>query len=292
MQAKVEQQDIYQQITDEVIRDLEAGTVPWEQAWNGGFSFPRNAASATDYHGINVLILWCKQRRQNFASSQWLTYNQAQSLGGQVKRGEKATRIVYYKALEVERENDKGESETHKIPMLKTHAVFNLTQCEGLETLLEIETGIQPKNEIGVCESAENIVKVSGAAVHFGSSAMAFYQPDEDVIEMPERHQFKDQIGFYSTMLHELTHWTGHSSRLGREFPKTAASDSVRANEELIAELGSSFLCAKAGLPYTTQHAAYIKTWLVALKNDKKAIFKAAARAREASEFLLGKLAH
>lgn len=291
MQNQVEQQDIYQQITDEIIRDLEAGTVPWEKPWSGGLGFPRNASSSTDYNGINVLILWCKQRRQNFASSQWLTYNQAQSLGGQVKRGEKATRIVYYKALEIEKENDQGENETHKIPMLKTHAVFNLTQCEGLETLLEIETGIQAKNEIEVCESAESIIKASGAAVRFGTSAMAFYEPKADAIEMPERHQFNDQIGFYATMLHELTHWTGHESRLAREFPKTDAADSVRANEELIAELGSSFLCAKAGLPYTTQHASYIKAWLVALKNDKKAIFKAAARAREASEFLIGKLA-
>jgi antirestriction protein ArdC len=292
MQTQVEQQDIYQQVTDEVIRDLESGTAPWEKPWNGGFSFPRNAASSTDYSGINVLILWCKQRRQNFASSQWLTYNQALSLGGQVKRGEKATRIVYYKTREVEQENEKGVSETQKIPMLKTHAVFNLTQCEGLERVLEEETGVQEKNEIEVCKNAENLVWASGATIRFGTSAMAFYEPKEDTIQMPERYQFKDQVGFYATMLHELTHWTGHESRLDREFPKTDAADSVRANEELIAELGSSFLCAKAGLPYTTQHAAYIKTWLVALKNDKKAIFRVAARAREASEFLLGKLTH
>ena len=292
-QTETKTRDIYQEVTNDIIRDLEAGTIPWEKPWNGsGFAFPRNADSQNDYHGINVLILWCQQRRKQFSSSQWITYRQAQTLGAQVRRGEKATTIIYYKPLAIEETNNRGEMETRTIPMLRTHSVFNIAQCEGLEKLIEIENrpvdgGSSPE----VCERAEGLVKASGATIQFDGGDMAFYDPTADSIHLPKVENFKDQTGYYGTVLHELTHWTGHGTRLAREFPKSL-KESARAREELVAELGSSFLCAHAGLSYTTQHAAYIESWLSALKGDKTAIFKAAARAREASEFLLSKTAH
>ncbi len=276
--------DIYEQVTNEIIQDLEAGHIPWEKPWNGGLELPQNAVTKTIYNGINILILWSKQRRKQYASAKWLTYKQAQELGGQVKKGEKATSIIYYKQLKIDKESENGESETKMIPMIKSHSVFNISQCEGLEILLNEDEKEGEQKNIEPVESAELLVKSSGAKV-FHDDVMAFYSPTTDEIHLPKVSAFKDQVSYYGTLLHELTHWTGHTSRLNRNLKKIP-NKMERAEEELIAELGSSFLCAQVGLPYTSQHAAYIESWLKNLRNDKKAIFKAAARAKEAADFL------
>lgn len=276
--------ELYSQVTEQIIADLEAGTIPWEQPWNGGFSLPRNASTQNSYSGINILILWMRQKKACFTSSQWLTFNQARGLGGSVKKGEKATRILFYKPLKIDGKNEAGESEEKTIPMLKTHAVFNLSQIEGLETLQQIEHGIVSKNEPEVCNEAETILVKSGAQLSFDGGFQAFYNPLSDSIHMPEKTRFKDQLGYYKTLLHELVHWTGAESRLDRNLATKERAH--YAHEELIAELGSSFLCAHVGLKYTSQHASYLESWLKVLREDKAAIFKAASQARVATEFL------
>lgn len=280
-------QEIYSRVTEQIIADLEAGVVPWEKPWSGGFSLPRNASTQNFYSGINVLILWMRQKKANFTSSQWLTFNQAKALGGSVKKGEKATRIIFYSPLKVEEKNDAGEVEEKKISMLKVHSVFNLTQIEGLESLHEIERGTAQKSEPEIYEEAEKVLQKSGAKLSFDGGPMAFYDIGKDSIHLPEKSSFKDQVGYYATMLHELTHWTGAEARLNRNLQSNKSKPQY-AIEELVAELGSSFLCAHVGLKYTAQHASYINEWLKVLREDKAAIFKAAAQARAATEFLVG----
>ncbi len=277
--------ELYTQVTEQIIADLEAGTIPWEQPWNGGFSLPRNASTQNSYSGINILILWMRQKKAGFTSSQWITFNQAKALGGSVKKGEKATRILFYQPLKVEEKNDAGELEEKTIPMLKTHAVFNLSQVDGLESLQKIEHGTALRSEPEICKEAETILAKSGAKLSFDGGAMAFYNVNTDSIHMPEKSNFKDQLGYYGTMLHELVHWTGAENRLDRNLATKGTTH--YAQEELIAELGSSFLCAHVGLKHTTQHASYIESWLKVLREDKAAIFKAASQARVASEFLI-----
>ena len=277
--------ELYSQVTEQIIADLEAGTIPWEKPWDGGFSLPRNASTQNSYSGINILILWMRQKKARFSSSQWLTFNQARELGGVVKKGEKATRILFYKPLKIEGTSDAGELEEKTIPMLKTHAVFNLSQISGLESLQEIEKALATKNEPEICQEAENLLERSHARVSFDGGAQAFYNVNFDSIHMPEKAAFKDQLGYYGTLLHELVHWTGAENRLDRKLANKGREH--YAAEELVAELGSSFLCAHVGLKYTTQHAAYIELWLKVLREDKAAIFKAAAQARLATEFLI-----
>ena len=283
--------EIYSQVTEQIIADLEAGTVPWEQPWSGGFSLPRNGSTQNFYSGINILILWMRQKKAGFTSSQWLTFNQAKALGGSVKKGEKGTRIIFYSPLKIEEANIAGELEEKKISMLKVHSVFNLTQIEGLESLLEIELGTAQRAEPEICEEAERVLQSSGAKLSFDGGPMAFYDIKDDSIHMPEKAVFNDQLGYYATMLHELTHWTGAESRLNRNFQSNKSKPQY-AVEELVAELGSSFLCAHVGLKYTAQHASYINEWLKVLREDKGAIFKAASQARVATEFLVNAQQH
>ncbi len=278
---------IYAQVTEQIISDLEAGHIPWERPWTGGFLFPQNASTMNSYSGINVLILWMRQRKAGFESSQWITFNQARELGAKVKKGEKATTIIYYQPLNIEEKNAAGDLEKKTVPMLKTHSVFNICQCEGLESLLRIERGEnQNLQEPEVCNKAEAIVEASKAQISFDGGDRAFYSPTKDSIHLPSKTAFKDQLGYYATVLHELTHWTGASSRLSRDLGQSEQIGHY-AKEELVAELGSSFLCAHVGLTYTSQHAAYIESWLRVLKHDTSAIFKAASQARLASEYLI-----
>ena len=276
--------EIYQQVTEQIMADLEQGVLHWAQPWTGGFGLPRNASTENYYSGINILILWMRQKKAGFQSSQWLTFNQARELGGSVRKGEKATRIIFYSPLKVEEKNAAGELESKTVPMLKTHSVFNLTQIEGLETLLESELGTTSIPQPEICAEAERILSLSQAKVDFDGGAMAFYDVVSDSIHLPAKSTFNEQLGYYTTLLHELTHWTGTESRLGRSLSAKATPE--YAKEELIAELGSSFLCAHVGLTYTSQHASYIESWLKVLREDMSAIFKAASQARRATEFL------
>ena len=244
--------DIYQEITNQIISDLERGLPVWEKPWEKGFmGFPENAFSKSFYSGVNTLILWLRQSKTGFETSQWITFLQVKKLGGKVKKGEKATPIVFYKKLVI---TDKESEEEKTIPLLKTHAVFNLSQTEGLEHLIK-----KPSSEEGPkfkdVEKAEEVIKKPEADISFAFVDRACYLPEEDKILMPKKEQFKTQEGFYSTMFHELSHWTGHKSRLERAMGGKKGSKTY-AFEELVAEISASFICCHLGFKYSTQHSA------------------------------------
>ena len=280
----MDKKDIYQEITNQIISDLEKGLPVWEKPWEKGFmGFPENAFSKSFYSGVNTLILWLRQSTTGFETSQWMTFLQVKKLGGKVKKGEKATRIVFYKKLMI---TDEESEEEKTIPLLKTHAVFNLSQTEGLGHLIK-KFSSKEKPLFQDVKKAEELIKKSEADIAFAPIDRACYQPVDDKILMPKKEQFKTQEGFYSTMFHELSHWTGHKSRLNRKKGNKKGSKDY-AFEELIAEISASFICCHLGFEYSTQHSAYVKDWLKVLKEDKKAIFKASSQAQKATEFILG----
>ena len=205
------------------------------------------------------------------------------NLGGSVKKGEKATPIVFYKKLII---IDKESEEEKTIPLLKTHAVFNLSQTKGLEHLIK-KPDSKEKLLFQDVEKAEQLIKKSKSEISFAPIDKACYLPEEDKILIPKKEQFKTQEGFYSTMFHELSHWTAHKSRLDRPI-KNKQGSKAYAFEELVAEISASFICCHLGFEYSTQHSAYVKTWLEVLKEDKKAIFRAFSQAQKATEFILG----
>ena len=278
--------DIYQEVTNQIISDLEKGLPVWEKPWKKGFmGFPTNAFSKSFYSGVNTLILWLRQSNTGFETSQWMTFLQVKKLGGSIKKGERATQIVFYKKLVI---TDKESEEEKTIPLLKTHAVFNLSQTEGLKHLIK-KPSSKAEPLFQDVEKAEQLIKQSKADISFAPIDKACYQPTEDKILMPKKEQFKTQEGFYSTMFHELTHWTAHKLRLDRPI-KNKQGSKAYAFEELIAELSASFICYHLGFEYSTQHSAYIKDWLEVLKEDKKAIFRASSQAQKATEFILGEV--
>ena len=274
--------DIYQEITNSITLDLEHGTPVWEKPWEKGFSgFPKNEFSKSIYSGINTVILWNRQGDIGADSSQWLTFRQAQNLGGHIKKGKKAIRIIFYKQIKVE---DEDTGEEKEIPVIKPHPVFNLSQCEGLDHLLK--TPDEREQTFQDETTAEELIKNSQAKIKIANFNKAIYTPSKDKISMPRKSQFKTKEGFYSTMFHELSHWTGHRLRLNRKINNKFGTKSY-AFEELVAEISASFLCCHLGFRYSTQHSAYVKSWVRLLKEDKKAIFKASSQAQKATKLIL-----
>ncbi len=268
--------DIYQIVTDRIVEALEGGSIPWLKPWKDGNnadpSMPFNATTGRAYNGVNVLLLWSMP----YESNGWLTYKQAAACGGNVKKGEKSTLITYWQFF---KEKKNGVETGNSIPMLKYYKVFNVEQCENLEKLkaiepLEIET-----------TSALELSQNNGACVKHGGNR-AFFKPSADYIQMPPQANFNESNGYDCTLLHELTHWTGHKSRLERDFTGRFGDESY-AFEELIAEMGSAFLCSMLNVEENIlQHSSYIESWLKVLKNDKRAIFTASSQAKKATEFL------
>lgn len=281
--------DIYQSVTDKIIAELEAGTVPWVQPWSGESDpFPRNAVSQRPYRGINHVLLGMEAVLHGYASNQWLTFRQAQQLGGHVRRGELASTVIYYETRIVEKTDgetlaDGEEPEKRYIPLIKVFAVFNLDQIDGLPEDYRQAPPAPPGWD--ACAAAEAVIAGSGAEIrHQGFKA--FYSPPNDLIYLPARTTFADGAAYYSTALHELCHWTGNSARLGRKLGRRFGDDAY-AMEELIAELGAAFLSAHCRLDGRLQHASYISSWLDVLHRDKRAIFVAAAQAQKAADYLL-----
>lgn len=271
--------DMYQTVTNNIIRALEAGVKPWVCPWTGNGAasgLPANFSTGTAYSGINIMLLWSSAAEQGYTDSRWLTYKQAAEQGGQVRKGEHGTTIIYYKTLE--KENEAGETE--HIPMLKTFTVFNVQQIDNLA----VECAILPAVSFDPIEKAEALTARSGAKIT-EKGIQAFYRPSTDEIYLPERYRFNHAADFYATQLHELVHWTGAKSRLNREKGGKYGSDKY-AFEELIAELGCAFLMADLGITGDVQHENYISSWLKALNDDKRFIFKAASAASKAHRYL------
>ncbi|KAA0510173.1 ArdC family protein [Enterobacter vonholyi] len=276
--------DIYQTVTDSIIAALETGVKPWACPWQrtpGMSGLPSNYATGMGYSVMNIMLLWCSASEQGFNDSRWMTYKQAKAEGGQVRKGEHGTTAIFYTMLE--RENNEGETEY--IPMLKTFTVFNVEQIDGLTLSDE---AVFPAETFEPLPQAEALFRNSGATI-IAKGQNAFFAPSTDEIHLPERRLFSDAANFYATGLHELVHWSGAKSRLNREMKGKFGSEDY-AFEELIAELGSAFLMADLGIVGEVQHESYIASWLKALRNDKRYIFKAASAASKAHRYLMDKI--
>lgn len=272
--------DIYQEVTDTIVNALESGAAPWLKPWTDGVladaTMPYNAITGKNYNGINIMLLWISGT--SYTSNAWLTYKQAQSLGGNVIKGQKSTNIIFWQFLK--KKNKQGIEET--IPMLRNYSVFNVEQCENLN----LEKAKIPEVVDLSSTTISDLAKEVGATVKIGGNR-AYFRASSDHIGMPELSQFTDANAHDATLAHELVHWTGHKNRLDREMGGRFGSDSY-AMEELVAEMGSAFVCARMGIEMTgLQHSEYIASWLKVLKADKRAIFTASSKAKEATEFLL-----
>jgi antirestriction protein ArdC len=273
--------DLYQEVTDRIIAALEQGVAPWVRPWSAGFGFPRNGRTGRPYHGINVFLLWLTAEERGYRSQEWFTFKQAQDAGGHVRAGERGTLVTFWKVLRPrEEEAGGGEQSTRGIPLLRHFTVFNRQQIEGLPA----SPDEAPRHDWERIEEAEAFVRDSGARVIAGGS-VASYSPSADVVRVPTLEDFAQPGSYYATLLHELVHWTGHLSRLERDQSGGFGSPAY-AREELVAEMGAAFLCAALSIRGQLQHPEYVGHWLGVLREDKKAIFRAASQARQAAEYL------
>lgn len=271
-----------EEITERVLSDLAKGVMPWEKDWFS--AIPKNASTGKEYRGVNILILSYVRAFKQYSCPAWLTFKQATDLGGRIKKGEKSSEIVFYDILTHKGEelDDQGKAKIESFPLLKVYHVFNLDQTEGLDAL-------KAKNilmTVDPIEEGEKIMADSGVSISFSGMDKAFYSPATDKITLPSRDSFKSTQGLYNTVFHELTHASGHVSRLNRNFSGRFGSEAY-AFEELVAELGGSFLSSHIGLAYNSAHSSYIASWLKVLKDDKQAIIHAASHAQRAVDFIL-----
>lgn len=263
--------ELSQQVTNAIIAELEKGAAPWVKPWTtSGSVLPQNAATGRLYNGVNVLILWMTAQLRMYPDNRWLTFHQAIEKGACVRKGEKGTHVVLVKQIPV------GEDEEQHRALLRSFTVFNVSQVDGLEAPTEPSEG--PTTPI------LPFVAGTGATIQHGHS-QAFYSPGKDVVCMPNSEAFSSPEHYHATLLHELTHWTGHETRLARDL-KNRFGDRAYAAEELVAELGAAFLCAHLGISGELRHAGYIGHWLELLKDDPRAIFTASAKASQATEYL------
>lgn len=278
--------DIYTETTQRIVRLLESGEIPWRKPWKSASDAQGLPIRANGeyYSGVNVLALWQAQQNHNYASNQWMTFKQAQALGGSVKKGEKATEICFASTFEKRKELENGDESKERIPFLKRYWVFNVDQTEGLPE--RFYAPLAALSEFERIEAAERFFSPIPAKIeHKGNRAC--YWREADKIDMPKPESFAAPEAYYSTLAHELTHWTGAPDRLARK-KGTIFGDADYAKEELVAELGAAFTCGHIRIlnRTETESAAYIQSWIKHLQNDKRFIFKAAAAASRAFEYL------
>lgn len=279
--------DIHQHITSQIIAAIESGAgdfqLPWRRA--GHIARPTNISSKRPYRGVNILALWAASQTLGYSSGVWGTYRQWAETGAQVRKGEKCAYVIFYKELEFATEGDTAETETRLFA--RATPVFAAEQVDGFATAdTTTEVQIEP------IAAAEAFVTATGALIAHGGDR-AYYRPSNDSIQLPDRSAFvgtatsTPQEAYYSTLLHELTHWTAPEHRCNRTLGKRFGDDAY-AMEELVAELGAAFLCADLGITAAPRldHAQYLASWLSVLKADKKAIFAAASAASKAAGFL------
>ena len=282
--------DIYQEITNQIIAQIEGGVMPWAQPWKGGQDFaghgmPYNAATGRAYSGINVLLLWTAQLKGGYKSPAFVTFKQALDMGGNVRKGEKGTMAVFADRFvpkgEKDRAREAGE-DARSVYFLKSFTVFNVEQCENLGGIKEPAkpdfSNIEP--------DALALIKATGARITIGGNK-AFYMPSTDSITMPAPQSFPDPFDYIRTCFHEIGHWTKGPGRLERNLGRKSWGDEGYAREELVAEMCAAFVCAAMGIEPTLRHADYIGSWLKVLKNDNRAIVQAASMASKAADFIL-----
>jgi antirestriction protein ArdC len=282
---------LYQEITYKIIAELEAGSVPWVQPWGtplakASLAMPKNGATGRQYGGINVLLLWGAVIERGFSAQSWLTFRQALSLGGHVCKGERGITVVYADRFipgDERQRADRDSDEPHAIPFLKRFTVFNIDQCEGLPEGVATSASAVPEGLI--LPRAEALIEATGADLRIGGDR-AYYDVAADYIRVPPPQAYFEPVNWHRTALHELGHWSGATHRLARDLSGHFGSQRY-AKEELVAEMASAFLCATLGIVPTVRHAHYIGAWLEVLREDSRAIVRAASAASKAADFIL-----
>ena len=272
-------QDIYKTVTDSIITELEKGAAPWVKPWKADSSADKNFISQKPYQGINRLLLGMSSMAQGYSNPAWATYKQWTEAGAQVKAGERATHIVFFKPLVGQ---DKATGEQKNYCVIRGYAVFNVEQTD-----LDIIPSEKPAGEFNPIPGCEDRIIKTGATISHGGDA-AFYMPSQDRIQLPNKTAFQGEANYYATAFHELAHWTGAKHRLDRDLDKGKFGNPAYAFEELVAEMSAAFLCADYRIQGELRHAGYIQHWLKACRDDSKAIFKAAALAQKAVDYIQG----
>lgn len=280
--------DIYQTVTDSIIAMLEAGVKPWVPGHNSkdcGLPVIPTRANGQAYRGINVALLWGAAEMKGYRHQTWMTFNQAKELGGCVRKGEKATPVVYWGTFKAQADDTDDSGDDGKSRMFaKGYSVFNIEQIDGLPARFYEPATVEP-SETRIAK-ADAWAVATGADIRHGGS-QAYYSPKGDYVQVPPFAAYDEPESYYSTLTHELTHWSGAKARLDRTFGKRFG-DQAYAFEELVAEMGAAFSCARLGIENETRedHASYLASWLKVLKSDKRAIFTAASKAQAACDFL------
>lgn len=275
--------NVYQMVTDRIIEQMKQGVIPWEKPWTGIKSGAYNRVTRKPYSIINQMILK--------HSGEYATFKQWTDLGGHIKKGAKSEIIVFWKIMQIEEENEKGEKVKKNIAILKYYNVFHISQVDGVEPLEK------PFNNVEPIEEADRIIIDYVAREHVGftecASNKAYYSPSSDCVVVPMKEQYQHINEYYSTAFHELTHSTGHKTRLDRltSGVNAAFGSETYSKEELVAEIGSSYIMNMLGIETTKtfrNSTAYIQNWLQVLKNDCKFIVSAASKAEKAVNYILG----
>lgn len=288
-QTATPKRDFRKEVTDQIIAMLERGTAPWQKPWEpGALQLPFNPTTERAYRGGNALHLMAVAVNRGFEDPRWLTYKQAQENGWQVKKGEKGSQIEFWQFGDTQSKDPREPQAAKEYdgPLRRVFTVFNASQIAGIP-----DYAPQKRHEWEIAEAGESILSGSGATLRHDQDDRAFYRRSSDSIHLPVKEAFKSTADYYGTALHELAHWTGHPARLNRETLNDSYTfgDQNDAKEELRAELASVFLAAERGIPHNPeQHAAYVSSWIAALRNDKNEIFRAAKDAHKATDYLLG----
>ena len=283
--------DIYAQVTNRIIQSLEKGVRPWMKPWSsdhldGRVLMPLRGTGEA-YRGINILLLWEAMMEAGYHSPTWMTLRQANNLGAKIRKGERGTQVVYANTFTKTETNDKGEDIDVDIPYLKSYRVFNCDQIEGLPEHYYVRPERKPENEIARDQRLDAYFTNTGADIRYGGNR-ACYSVTHDYVRMPPIEAFDSGASFYAVLGHETIHWTRHEKRLDRDFGRKQWGDEGYAQEELVAEMGSAFLCSLLDITPEVRedHASYIDSWLQVLRQDKRAVFKAASYAQKAVEYL------
>jgi hypothetical protein len=270
--------NIYQEITDSIIAELEKGAAPWVKPWNAPQGADKNVISQKPYRGINRLLLAMVGGIKGYSNPAWGTYKQWEDMGGNVRKGEKAAKIIFWS--QAKSTNPEGEEKAYAFA--KAYFVFNVAQVEGIDIIVSDDK----QNDNAKIDNCESTIKATQAKIIHGGDTACFI-PSSDIIRMPEIGTFQSSEHYYATAFHELTHWTSDKKRCDRDISKGRFGNPDYAFEELVAELGAAFLCSTHGIAGDLRHAGYIESWLKALKNDNKAIFKASGLAQAAADYVL-----
>jgi len=284
-----DKRDVYARVTAQIIDAIEQGVGTWRMPWHtsGRYAFsPINATSKKPYRGINTVCLWAAAQAKEYERGEWATYQQWQDKGAQVRKGEKATLVVFWKFANDsgESQEDGAESSRSRLLFTRGYSVFNAAQVDGYAPKADADMPMPER-----IAHAEAFFGAIGANLRHGGN-QAFYAPATDHIQMPPFPAFAENVSYYSTLAHEHTHWTAPAVRCDRQLGRRFG-DNAYAAEELIAELGAAFTCAHLGLSTEPRedHAQYLASWLTVLKADSRAIFSAASKAQQATDWMMGR---